>query len=423
MIGRIRTPGSQTGPTKNQNTHEFQFTMKATLGKMHPLNPSALAGAAALVLSAPAMAQNSVTLYGVLDAPVEYVSKMASSPPTLSNGQVTYQPGGSRFAMGSIGGLSGPRWGMRGTEELGGGMKAIFTLESGFGVDNGVSGNGGRLFGRQAFVGLQAGTSQLMLGRQYTPLFETLANFAPLRYASLYEPVGALTGLNNRSDNTVKYSGTFGAVTAMAHYSFGTGVGLTGMTPLASGGAGEVPGHSRDNSGFGAGLSYLANGFGAALAYDEWHPAIVTGQSGVQRKAAAAIRYDMGPASVMGGYRWGSTEFASGATLSRDDFWWAGGSYQATTALNFQLGYYYWNIKSLRLAPAAAEGNPANPWELAFVADYAFSKRTDVYLTTAYARNAGVNFDSANTGFATGYFPTPGQKGMTAVAVGVRHIF
>ncbi|WP_272956364.1 porin [Cupriavidus necator] len=138
----------------------------------------------------------------------------------------------------------------------------------------------------------------------------------------------------------------------------------------------------------------------------------------MQRKAAAALRYSIGPASVMGGYRWGFTEFANGATLSRDDFWWAGGSYQATTALNFQLGYYYWNIKSLRLGATATEGNPANPWEVAFVADYAFSKRTDVYLTTAYARNAGVNFDSSNTGFATGYFPTPGQRGMTAVAVG-----
>jgi hypothetical protein len=185
----IHGPELRTGPTKNQNTDQFQFTMKATLGtKAFPqsLRPCRRRGAG---LSAPAMAQTSVTLYGVVDAPVEYVSKMASSPPTLINGQATYQPGGSRFAMGSIGGLAGPRRGLRGAEDLGGAKHAIFVLESGFGVDNGVSANGGRLFGRQAFVGLQADAGKIMLGRQYTPLFETLANFAPLRYASLYEPV------------------------------------------------------------------------------------------------------------------------------------------------------------------------------------------------------------------------------------------
>ncbi|CAG2155188.1 hypothetical protein LMG31506_05314 [Cupriavidus yeoncheonensis] len=382
---------------------------------------AALAGSA--LLSTSALAQSNVILYGVLDAPVEYVSKMASSPPTLNNGQVTYQPGGSRFAMGSIGGLAGPRWGLRGTEDLGGGKRAIFVLESGFGVDTGMSGNGGRLFGRQAYVGLQSEAGQIMFGRQYTPLFETLANFGPLRYASLYEPVGALTGLDNRSDNTVKYSGTFGGLTAMAHYSFGTGVGLTGMTPLAGGGAGEVPGHGRDNTGFGAGVSYFTNGFGAALAYDEWHPAITAGNAGKQRKLAGALRYTIGDASVMGGYRWGSTQFADGTTLSRDDFWWAGANYQLTPAVGLQLGYYYWNLKSVRLTQTAAATSPASPWEVAFVADYAFSKRTDVYLTTAYARNAGLNFDTSNTGFATGYFPTPGQRSMVGVAVGIRQVF
>jgi predicted porin len=109
--------------------------------------------------------------------------------------------------------------------------------------------------------------------------------------------------------------------------------------------------------------------------------------------------------------------------LSRDDLYWVGANYQATQALNFQLGYYYWNIKSLRLLPTAATTNPAKPWEVAFVADYSFSKRTDVYLTTAYARNAGLNFDTSNTGFATGYFPTPGQHSMVGVAVGIRQVF
>jgi len=376
-----------------------------------------------VMFSTSASAQSSVTLYGVMDVPIEYVNKIASGPPTLSNGQVNYQQGGSRVAMGGNGGISGPRWGLRGAEDLGGGKRVVFVLESGFTGDSGVSANSGRLFGRQAYVGLQSEFGQISFGRQYTPIFETLANFVPLRYASLYELIGGLVGLDYRSDNTIKYSGTFGGLTAKAHYSFGTGVPLTGMTPLAGAGAGEVPGHARDDSAFGAGVSYFTNGFGAALAYDEWHPAITTGNAGKQRKVAGALRYTIGNASLMGGYAWNSTQFANGTTLARDDMFWVGPNYQATQALSLQLAYYYWNIKSLRLAQTAAATNPANPWQIAFVADYTLSKRTDVYLTTAYARNAGLNFDTPNTGFVGGYYPTPGQHGMLGVAVGIRQVF
>ncbi len=102
-------------------------------------------------------AQTTVTIYGVLDAGVEHLSSVGGS------GSLTRMPGL---------GVSVPsRLGFRGTEDLGGGLKAIFTLESGFGTDSGTLNQGGRFFGRQAFVGLSGDWGSVTLGRQYSMLF------------------------------------------------------------------------------------------------------------------------------------------------------------------------------------------------------------------------------------------------------------
>src|SRR5688572_1099677 len=86
-----------------------------------------------------AFAQTSVTIYGVVDAGVERYDNDATDVIRLSSGI-----------------QSGSRLGFRGSEDLGGGLSAIFTLESGFNIDDGTMGQGGRLFGRQAFVGVNS---------------------------------------------------------------------------------------------------------------------------------------------------------------------------------------------------------------------------------------------------------------------------
>lgn len=58
-----------------------------------------------------------------------------------------------------------------------------------------------------------------------------------------------------------------------------------------------------------------------------------------------------------------------------------------------------------------------------FIADYNFSKRTDVYLTTAYAKNAGLALDTASIGFSNGYPLAPTKTNMLGVALGIRHKF
>ncbi|MCY1283118.1 Outer membrane porin protein [compost metagenome] len=372
------------------------------------MKKSLLALAALGAFAGTAQAQSSVTLYGVVDANLEYVSNMSSVTPSAANG-LSVGPAENLFRM-SSGGLSGSRWGLRGVEDLGSGLKALFVLESGFGLDNGGLQQGGRLFGRQAYVGLESTQAgRFTFGRQYTSLFDMMANFSPAGYATQYEPVVAQLGLNFRSDNTAKYTGKFGPVTAVAHWSFGNGVA----------GGGEVPGQFRRDTGYGAGLSYATGPFGISAAYDQYNPTLsaATGAVGAFKKAAVAASYAFGPAKIMGGYRWGQSKSATDATILRDDYYWIGGNYQVTPALGLTLSYYYDDVKNL------AGANIKNPWQVSFIADYNLSKRTDVYLTTAFSKNAGLNFDTSAISFANGYFLGTGEDKMVGVAVGIRHKF
>src|ERR1700730_9283229 len=90
-----------------------------------------------------AHAQSSVTLYGFIDAGISYV-----------NNSKTATGGSGKLVKVDDGVAKADRWRLLGTEDLGGGMKAIFVLENGFSVANGRLGQGGALFGRQAYVGL-----------------------------------------------------------------------------------------------------------------------------------------------------------------------------------------------------------------------------------------------------------------------------
>jgi len=382
-----------------------------------------MAAAALLACAGGAFAQSTVTLYGVADINVEYANHVGAVP-TAAN-QFNRGPSNDVYRMNS-GGLSGSRWGLRGTEDLGGGMKALFVLESGFNLDTGTSQQSGRLFGRQAFVGVQKnGIGQVSLGRQYTSMFEALANFSPTAYSTQYEPVVLQSGANFREDNTVKYTGQFGPVTALAHYSFGVGLALPATVGVATpiGGNGENPGQFRRDTAYGAAVAYAAGPFGATIGYDQWNPTIGT-SSGTVKKAVVGASYTYGPAKIMGGYRWGQNKNAADVLIQRDDFYWIGANYQITPAVGLTLEYNYDNVKNL-----FGDTHVANPWQIAFVANYAFSKRTDVYLTTAYAKNAGLMMESLATTFANSlslgnsYTLANGQSNMFGAAVGIRHKF
>src|SRR5437016_12597124 len=106
----------------------------------------------------PAMAQSHVTVYGVLDSGLVYTTHANAA-------------GDSLVKVPGLTGSGPSRLGFRGTEDLGGGLQAVFVLENGLAVDTGTVGQGNRLFGRQAYVGLKGGYGTLMLGRQVNMTF------------------------------------------------------------------------------------------------------------------------------------------------------------------------------------------------------------------------------------------------------------
>lgn len=111
-----------------------------------------------------ASAQSSVTMYGIVDVGVQWNETGANlGTSTAPNWQ-------SESVFGVESGFqSGSRLGVRGSEALGGAWSAIFTLEAGFSTDTGMSGQGGRLFGRQAWAGLQhTGLGSFVAGRVAT---------------------------------------------------------------------------------------------------------------------------------------------------------------------------------------------------------------------------------------------------------------
>jgi len=283
-------------------------------------------------------------------------------------------------------------------------------LEGGIALDTGSSLNGGRLFGRQAFVGLNSKTiGSVTFGRQYTSFFDALANFSPTGFASQYEPSVVEVGADYRSDNMAKYTGVFGPLTAIAHWAFGNGVA----------GNGEVPGQFRRDSGFGSSVTYASGPFAAMAGYNQYSPTLAAaGDIGSFKRAAAAASYTFGTqAKLMAGYRWGRNKGSDGSTILRDDFYWAGANYHLNQGIDLTLAYYYDDIKKF------GNINMKNPWQISFIADYSLSKRTDVYLTTAYSKNAGLNFDTSANSFASGYFLGSGQSSMLGAAVGIRHKF
>jgi predicted porin len=183
--------------------------------KLKPLSLAALA-----VVSSAAHAQSSVTLYGTIDTAVAY----------FSNQKGTHTSGGT-FQMES-GTLTGDNWGLKGNEDLGGGLSAVFNLQSGFNVNNGAAGQGGRMFGRTAMVGLDDKTyGTVTMGRQYDPLVDLIQ---PLTeddtYGSSFATPGDIDNYDNSSrvNNSIKYtSPSLFGLQVSAMYAFGGEAGET----------------------------------------------------------------------------------------------------------------------------------------------------------------------------------------------------
>jgi predicted porin len=374
-------------------------------------------------ISLSAHAQSSVTLYGLIDAGISYVNNARAG--TSHDSLVKYDDGVA----------SGSRWGLRGTEDLGGGLKALFVLENGFNSGNGTLGQGGALFGRQAFVGLsQDGVGSLTFGRQYSfstdylgANYSTGSQTAAGNYAYHINDVDQLT--SSRINNAVKFSSAnFAGFTFGALYAFSNQAGAFAGAPASGTTAAPVAGSSRAYS-FGA--NYANGPISVGAAYTDIRypsqatPAFSTTIANVSagnvrdlRTFGAGGRYAIGAATLWALYTntrfepitGGSTTFAA---------YEAGAKYAFTAALTVGAGYTYMHLSD-------ANTGHWNQGDLSV--DYALSKRTDVYALGIYQIASGRNGTQdvqAQIGSSTSFFGPSGSgaDNQLAFRVGVRHRF
>jgi len=123
-----------------------------------------------------AHAQSAVTLYGIVDTGIGYQNSATTLSPTSGAASARPSPGGSSQVKMINGIWAGSRFGLKGSEDLGGGTKAIFQLEEGFNSATGAQSVSGLAFNRQAWVGMTNGTfGTLTAGRQYTSYYTLLS--------------------------------------------------------------------------------------------------------------------------------------------------------------------------------------------------------------------------------------------------------
>jgi len=368
------------------------------------------------VFATAAHAQSSVTLYGLIDAGLTYTNN---------------QNGSHNFKMTS-GAVNGSRWGLRGSEDLGGGLKAIFTLENGFSIANGTLGQQGREFGRQAFVGLssnQFGT--VTLGRQYDsvvdylgPLALTGTQYGGTQFAHPFDN----DNLDNsfRINNSVKYQSA-----NYAGFKFGA---LYGFSNQADGFA--------NNRSYSVGASYNYGPLNIAAAYLQLNNNITAGainnangavagdntfNAGLQRTFGAGLNYAFGPATV--GFVFTQTKLEDAASINGATVGNTGniaiGNYARFN--NYEVNAHYALTPALSLAgaytytDARLDGEKPSFHQFSLQTAYSLSKRTDVYLQGEYVHaldlgDSGIGAPINGVGMSS----TPNQVSAT---VGIRHRF
>ncbi|WP_233836693.1 porin [Paraburkholderia sp. ZP32-5] len=362
--------------------------------------PLALLGFA--VASGPVVcaAQSSVTLYGIVDEGITYSNN---------------QNGHAAFQMQS-GVASASRWGLRGTEDLGGGTKAIFVLENGFDPSTGSLGNNGRLFGRQAYVGLSSSYGSLTMGRQYDAVVDMLARIdASLQWGIYFAHAGDVDNTSGsvRINNSVKYtSPSLYGITFAGLYSFGGQPGQFSAQSTSSAGVS----YTRGPLYVAAAYLYMKNplqaGFDGLAPKNIIYSAYVPSASS-WRVIGTGASYAIG--TVTTGFEFTTTQFAhgfDGADVNFDNYeanvgWFVRPDVQLGAAFDYTHG------------KLDASGAAPNYRAIDLNADYLLSKRTDVYMSGVYMKAGGAAKQAAIT-----YLPAPSStQTQIAVRVAIRHRF
>ncbi|OAJ52473.1 hypothetical protein A6V36_13755 [Paraburkholderia ginsengiterrae] len=370
-----------------------------------------------------ARAQGSVTLYGIIDTGIDWESQAAKAP-----GQISAS--GSAIRMTSLSSSLPSRWGLRGKEDLGSGMNAIFELESGFAPNSGALQNGNRLFGRSAWVGLETRYGTIRAGRQINMTYIALMKstvMGPALYslASLdpYLP-------NSRSDNTVSYFGELHHFVLGGTYSTGRDSASSAGSATVNGGAaynpgatncpGNVPGSSTSCRQITALAGYWGDQVGVQFVYDELRggPGLLPG----------SVSYDPSMPLLLSNSSQKTTRYMASGYFQLGDVALRGGVIhrKTTTTTDYQTNIFYGGA-SYMVTPyveldgeisriATSDQKNANLYVMR--ATYFLSKRTSLYTMVGFIQNNS----RASYAVGAGYYTVPGAK-QTGILVGVQQRF
>jgi predicted porin len=365
-----------------------------------------LVSAALLALSAGAAQAQSVTLYGRVDAGFQYQSKTGANGDSLSELH--------------NGGILPSIWGIRGSEDLGGGLKAVFNLEGDFDSGTGASnrGTGTGLdkspFARSANVGLAGDWGKVLLGRQYSVALladlavdprgfkESLSSLSS--YALTQVEVNGSNTLGIFTSNAISYSNNFGPVAVGVAYGFGEQAGSTSKAATTA-----------------IGVTY-AGPITVSGSYQQIKGVVSSDDKTQRFSIGVAVPFD---AFTFKGYYANAKEDVAGSEFSKTDNFGIGVDYAWNAQNTLTAAYYNGKEKNQlardKVAPLVAPGTNTDGKTSSFVLsnDYALSKRTTIYAQYAY-----VDRGNGATGGTTIDFggTTPGEKN-SIFGLGIKHDF
>jgi len=365
-----------------------------------------LAVAVAAALPAAAFAQTNVTLYGIADAGIGFVDTDAA--------------GADAALVVNSGYMSTSRFGVRGTEDLGGGLKATFNLEAGVSYDTGGTDAAG-FWQRRAVVGLAGGFGEVRLGRDYTPGFSAMGTTDVMGYGLLgnWLTYTAQGGISTRVSNGIHYTGTFSGVTIRAMYA-------TGETNDAA--TGPMSGNKDIDDAWGLSAVYAGGPLTIQGYYQEVNGGPLNAGTGIFNSSATGDSVkQMG---IGAGYNFGAFRLTLGYGIADAD-----GNATVTTmagdklqALGLGAGIKLGTGELLAQVIQMKVDNPVNglrdPKGTSFGIAYVhpLSKRTNLYATYGMMRN---NDNAQFAVLASDNRASAGALGADpqGFAIGIRHLF
>ncbi|MCC8404397.1 porin [Paraburkholderia sp. MMS20-SJTN17] len=396
-----------------------------------------------------ANAQSSVTLYGIVDTGLGWQNSSTTLSPTSGAASSKPSPGG-RSVVKMINGIwAGSRFGLKGSEDLGGGTKAIFQLEAGFNSATGAQSVSGLLFNRQAWVGMtnaQFGT--LTAGRQYTSYYTMLSPYSPTTwltgaYGAHPGDIDSLDTVYRANNSLVYTSPSFSGLTVSGSYSIGGTPGSfsAGQTwsvaaQYLNGPVGIAAGIQRIDNGNSAGGLWGAN---STMINSTTPPIAAPANSAINNGFQTAAKQQR--IAVTGGYAFSSAwdvsfaysnvQYAAGTGSFFHDtqIWNTGGAvlhWKPISVLDLAAGYSYTRATSSNGISSTASYNQFNLSQY-----YTLSKRTGLYALEAYQRAGGQTLAGngktiidATASIGDGQNGSPASsRSQVAVGVGMIHKF